>query len=192
MPKPPRHQQNSTGTKILDQSLDYNSWIAAAEFDENAERMQSALQAQTLTAETKQRLSAIERKVNCVAIAEDWCGDVIRHVPVLQKLAEACPQLRIGYVSREQFPELFVRFLTNGGEAIPKFIFLSEDLVECGNWGPMPESCKTLIARGKACGDVPAARKIVAEQYAADADKEIVAAELLELIERASCKSVSA
>ena len=71
------------------------------------------------------------------------------------------------------------RFLTNGGEAIPKFVFLSEDYVECGNWGPMPEECRRLIARGKACGDVPAARKKVALLYEADPERRVVIDELI-------------
>ena len=94
------------------------------------------------------------------------------------------------YVSRQQFPELFVRFLTNGGEAIPKCIFLSADLIECGNWGPMPQDCRELIAKGKACGDVPSARQKVAALYAEDPNLEIVASELVYLIEVASSEAV--
>jgi hypothetical protein len=82
-----------------------------------------------------------------------------------------------------------VRFLTNGGEAIPKFIFLSDRFVECGNWGPMPAADRVLIARGKACGDVGAARKKVALSYQMDVDRRIVVEELVELIHIAVCAS---
>ena len=87
------------------------------------------------------------------------------------------------YISREQHPEVFVRFLTNGGEAIPKFIFLSDAFVECGNWGPMPGLQRELIARGKACGDVGAARKKVAAFYEADSNNRMVVSELVHLID---------
>jgi hypothetical protein len=51
----------------------------------------------------------------------------------------------------------------------------------------MPEPLKQLIARGKACGDVPAARKKVAALYEADPARRLTVAELLALIDLASC-----
>jgi hypothetical protein len=128
-------------------------------------------------------LAALPRLVHVVAIAEDWCGDVVRHVPVLQRLAEAGPLLKVRYISREQHPEVFLRFLTNGGEAIPKFIFLSDRFVECGSWGPMPDACRELIARGKACGDVATARKKISARYELDANRREVVTELLHLVD---------
>jgi hypothetical protein len=83
---------------------------------------------------------------------------------------------------------LFARFLTNGGEAIPKFIFLSDRFVECGNWGPMPENCKELIARGKACGDVATARKKVSAFYEQGSACREVVSELLRLVDIASSR----
>ena len=123
-----------------------------------------------------------------VAIAEDWCGDVVRHVPVLARLADAAPKLELRFITREQHPEVFVRFLSNGGEAIPKFIFLSEAWVECGNWGAMPDACRELIARGKACGDVGAARKKVSALYDADPGRRGVIEELLHAVDVASSR----
>jgi hypothetical protein len=146
---------------IFDSGLEYGAWLAAAESAEQRDKMEVQRQALTLETAVVGLLAALPRPVHVVAIAEDWCGDVVRHVPVLQRMAEAGPQLKVRYISREQHPEVFVRFLTNGGEAIPKFIFLSDHFVECGSWGPMPECCRELIARGKACGDVATARKKV-------------------------------
>jgi hypothetical protein len=133
-----------------------------------------------------QGLAALRRPVHVVAIAEDWCGDVARHVPALRAMEEASEQLRVRYITREQYLDVFTRYLTNGGEAIPKFIFLNDKFVECGNWGPMPAACRTLIARGKACGDVGTARKLVAAAYEADPDLRIVVDELYALVELAS------
>jgi len=82
-----------------------------------------------------------------------------------------------------------VRFLTNGGEAIPKFVFLNEAFVECGNWGPMPDACREVIARGKACGNIPAARRKVSAMYDADPNLRAVVTELLHLIDIAACNS---
>jgi thiol-disulfide isomerase/thioredoxin len=166
----------------------WTEWLAIAEYPEHAERMKAAAAAIQLTPSQVAYLDAMPRTVNVIAIAEDWCGDVVRHAPVLAALAAECPTLNVRFVARTDSPELFKRFLTNGGEAIPKFIFLNDQFVECGNWGPMPAECRRLIARGKAAGDIGAARKRVSAMYAADPACETVIRELFELIEIASCQ----
>ncbi len=173
---------------IFDSGLGYPAWLEAAESAEQRDRLEANRLALGLHPQAAGELAALPRPVHVVAIAEDWCGDVVRHVPALQRMAEAGPQLRVRYISRQQWPEVFARFLTNGGEAIPKFVFLSEAFVECGNWGPMPDACRELIARGKACGDVPAARRKVSARYQADPELRTVVAELLHLAAIAACQ----
>jgi len=172
---------------VFESGLDYQAWLAAAEATEQRDKMEAQRQALTLDPPVSGFLAALPRAVHVVAIAEDWCGDVVRHAPVLQRMAEAGPQLKVRYISRQQYPDVFARFLTNGGEAIPKFVFLSKAWVECGNWGPMPQDGRRLIARGKACGDISAARKQVSALYAADPHCRIAIHELLDLLEIASC-----
>lgn len=168
---------------VFDSGLGYQAWLDAAESGDQRGKIETQRQALNLERPVAAFLAALPRPVHVVAIAEDWCGDVVRHAPVLERMAEAGPALKVRYISRGQHPEVFMRFLTNGGEAIPKFIFLSERFVECGHWGPMPERCKELIARGKACGDVAAARKKVSALYELDTARREVVAELLRLVE---------
>lgn len=171
---------------VFESGKPYAEWIAAAEDPARRDRMEQGVREQTLAPPVLALLGNVRRPVHVVAIAEDWCGDVVRHVPVLERIALACPQVKVRYIPRAQHPDVFARFLTNGGEAIPKFIFLSNQFVECGNWGPMTEVCRRAIARGKACGDGTAARQKVNQLYAIDADKAEVAAELAALIAIAS------
>jgi len=185
MPRPPilptidwRH--------VFSSGKEYSAWISAAENKEHASTMERIRKEQRLELRVVDALRALPRAVHVIAIAEDWCGDVVRHVPVLQRLADETSNLRVRYVSRAQSPEVFARFLTNGGEAIPKFVFLNDQFVECGNWGPMPAACRELISRGKACGDVAAARAKVSALYAADGDRQVVVTELMALVEIAS------
>ena len=160
----------------------YEAWLKGGESPENCARMKAIRAELTLEPQVEGFLGALPRAVYVVAIAEDWCGDVVRHVPVLQKLEAVAPNLHVRYIARGQYPDVFVRFLTNGGEAIPKFVFLSDAFVECGNWGPMPAAGRELIARGKACGDVGAARQKVAGLYEADANLRVVVEELVHLV----------
>jgi hypothetical protein len=166
---------------IFSQACRFADWLDGAESADQAAAMRDDLAALRLEPHETAWLAALGRTVHVVAFAEDWCGDVVRHVPVLEAMArDSVGRLQPRYVRRADHPDAFVRFLTNGGEAIPKFVFLSDDFVECGHWGPMPAPERTLIARGKACGDVAAARRKVAELYAADPERRRVVAELLE------------
>ena len=165
----------------------YAVWISMASASENRDKMEMARQTLPLEPHIISFLGGLPRPVYVIAIAEDWCGDVMRHVPVLQRLADAAPNLKIRFISRELRPDVFVRFLTNGGEAIPKFIFLNDAWVECGNWGPMPAVCREVIARGKACGNLAAARKEVATLYEGDPNRHLVVEELIHLIDIACC-----
>lgn len=189
MPRPPILPLIDWPT-LFETGATYDVWVADGENREHCEQMEADLRRLVLEPPVEAFISALPRPVHVAAIAEDWCGDVVRHVPVLQRLAEAAPNLHVRYFSREQNPELFARFLTFGGESIPKFVFLSEHFIECGQWGPMPEACKELIARGKACGDVKTARERVAALYGADPERREVVRELVRLLEIAACTAV--
>jgi len=175
--------------EVFRSGQDFATWMERAESEERRNEMATGLEAMQLEPTVASGLAALKRPVHVVAIAEDWCGDVVRHVPPLQAMAEASANLRVRFITREQYLDVFTRFLTNGGEAIPKFIFLNDAFVECGNWGPMPEACRTLIARGKACGDLGAARKKVSAAYDADPGRKIVVRELYSLAEIASAET---
>jgi len=185
MPRPPLLRVIDW-EEVFNSGRDFDTWMDEAESDANRDEMAASLSRLKLEADVAQGIAGLKRPVHVVAIAEDWCGDVIRHVPALQCMAQAGSQLRVRFVTREQYLDVFTRYLTNGGEAIPKFIFLSDQFVECGNWGPMPEACRKMISRGKACGDVGAARKLVSAAYDADPGLKVVVRELYELVQTAS------
>lgn len=168
---------------VFESGSEYMHWLGAGESRDNQSAMENIRQSLVLEPHVAGLLRALARPVHVVAIAEDWCGDVVRHVPVLQKMADTSSDIRVRYVRRDQWPDVFCRFLTNGGEAIPKFVFLNEAFVECGNWGPMPEFCREIIARGKACNDIAAARKKVSAAYEADPGFRTVITELLRLVD---------
>lgn len=184
MPRPPILPQIEWKA-VFDSGQEFSSWLTRGENPDYQKRMDDDRATLVLEDSIRTFLAAVSRPVYVVAIAEDWCGDVVRHVPVLQSMADSCPSLTVRYIFREDHPEVFVRYLTNGGEAIPRFIFLSESWTECANWGALPNACKDIIARGKACGDVGAARAITNAMYEADPDRRVVARELAACIDTA-------
>jgi hypothetical protein len=161
--------------------LEWNAWLALAEFPEKRDSMAHAALTLQPPDDGIQTLDTMTRPIHVVAVAEDWCGDVVKHAPVLQLIALRQPLIRVRFVARHDHPDMFVRFLTNGGEAIPRFVFLSETFVECGNWGPMPEEHRRWIARGKACNDLAAARQKVNQLYEADPQRHQAFRELADL-----------
>lgn len=189
MPRPPQLPVLPYA-ELFDRGRAYADWLTTAESRENVEKMEKRRAEQTFEAAQRAYLAGLARPVHVLAIAEDWCGDVQRHVPVLQAIADIAPLLRVRYLHRSDAPELFVRFLSFGGEAIPKFIFLSDRWVECGEWGALPDDCRKIIARGKAAGDLAAARKRTNALYEADPRCLTVVRELLDRIETASATTL--
>jgi hypothetical protein len=168
----------------------WEQWLDSGEDAAHVQAMRDSETSLPLPPSAEQTVGGIQKPVHVIAIAEDWCGDVVRHAPVLARLASVQPLVKIRFITRAQYPDVFIRFLTNGGEAIPKFIFLSDEFVECGNWGPMQQDCRDLISKGKAAGDVGAARRLVSQAYEEDSDRVQVFDELAELLARAASISV--
>lgn len=183
MPRPPILPTIDWSSLFLE-GKDFESWLNMAENPAHRESMRHDAVSIPVAEAHRAMLANLSRDVYVVAIAEDWCGDVVRHVPALECLKLETPRLRVAYIARAERPDVFVRFLTNGGEAIPKFIFLNDNFVEYGNWGPMPDACKRCIARGKAEGDTATARAQVTTLYNADPDLREVVEELCTLIRR--------
>jgi hypothetical protein len=177
---------------IFDSGVDYSTWLSKAENPDHLRQMKEIQVATVVFPQERAFLHALPKHVHLVVIAEDWCGDVVKNVPALEALIQGCGTVHSRYITREQHLEVFVRYLTNGGEAIPKIIFLSQDFVETGNWGPMSAVQRQHIARGKAAGNVGAARKIVGALYNADPGRREVVAELLEAIDVAATATLSA
>jgi hypothetical protein len=167
---------------LLAAGLAWRPWLDTTEKPEHRTELLGSYGGFHPLADSLAHLGTIGKPIHIVAIAESWCGDVRRHIPVLQKLADANPLVQVRYITRNHHLGVFSRLLTNGGEAIPKAVFLSRDLVETGNWGPMPDNGRRLIAQGRAANDIPGARKLVAAQYAADPHRREVEREILDRI----------
>lgn len=75
--------------------------------------------------------------VTCVAIAADWCGDVVRNLPVVLRLMETAG-IPTEILVMEEHLETMDRFLTMGGRSIPVVLFVRENGDVVGRWGPRP------------------------------------------------------
>jgi hypothetical protein len=101
-----------------------------------------------LTDDEIQAFRELPQSVNVLAIAEDWCGDVIANLPVLGKLAaESHGKLNVRVHLRDKEPgaSIIEHYLFKGQfKTIPTLIFLDGDFKELGVWIERPESVTEL------------------------------------------------
>ena len=113
----------------------------------NRERLEESERRVELDDETVRFFRSLPRPLKVVALAEDWCGDVLANLPVLGVLAKAVGTLDVRIFYRDQNPDLIARWLNQGKyQSIPVFAFFDEDFRELGHWIERPASVTELRA----------------------------------------------
>jgi hypothetical protein len=101
-----------------------------------------------LKPEDVQAFRDLPKSVNVLALAEDWCGDVIANLPVLGQLAAASNgKLNVRILLRDQEPgsKVMDEHLNKGQyKSIPTVIFLDGEFNERGVWVERPDSVTKL------------------------------------------------
>ncbi len=82
------------------------------------------------TAEELAALPSLDGKYTWLVLTESWCGDAAPSIPVMNKIAEAMPNLELKLVYRDENVPLMEQFLTNGAMSIPKLIMIDSDSLE--------------------------------------------------------------
>jgi hypothetical protein len=83
----------------------------------------------------------LQRPLNVLVLAEDWCGDVIDNLPILGRLAAESGKLNLRVFLRDQNPDLMDNYLNRGEfRSIPVFAFFDDDFHEIGRFIERPES----------------------------------------------------
>src|SRR5262245_21266705 len=91
-------------------------------------------------------LKKLPKPVNVLAIVEDWCGDVVANVPIIERLAKESGKLNVRYAQRDATPYID-RYLNRGQfKSIPVFVFLDDDFKELGAFYERPDSVTKLRA----------------------------------------------
>jgi hypothetical protein len=79
--------------------------------------------------------------IHVLALAEDWCGDVVANLPVLGKLAQQTGTLDVRVFLRDQNKDLMQQYLNQGKfESIPVFAFFDDAFKEIGVFTERPAS----------------------------------------------------
>lgn len=126
-------------------AMTYDQWKAG--WTRNHERFAAQEAAYQPDPADVEALKKLPKPVNVLAIVEDWCGDVVANVPIVERLAkESGGKLNIRYVQRDSTP-FIDRYLNKGQfKSIPVFVFLDENFNELGVFYERPDSITKLRA----------------------------------------------
>ncbi|WP_127582306.1 thioredoxin family protein [Paenibacillus koleovorans] len=86
--------------------------------------------------------------LRCLILASDWCGDVVRNVPVVFRALENSG-IPVEVLIMEEHTETMDQFLTMGGRAIPIVIFVDTGGFVLGQWGPRPKHVQAVMTAFK-------------------------------------------
>lgn len=121
------------------QGVTYDAFKAS--MTRNREQVEANERAVPLDPTDVAAFRALPRPLHVVAIAEDWCGDVVANLPVLARLAEVSGKLDVRVFDKSKHPELIARYKKEGKfESIPVFAFFDEAFREVGVWIERPAS----------------------------------------------------
>lgn len=76
--------------------------------------------------------------LRCAVIAADWCGDVVRNIPVVFSAMEK-GGIPTEVFIMEQHLDLIDQFLVMGGRSLPVVLIVDTGGHVLGKWGPRPK-----------------------------------------------------
>ena len=126
----------------FESGLTYEAYKAG--MTRNKEQLEQNEQDLQLTADDVAAFRGLPETINVMALAEEWCGDVVANLPVLGKLAAESQgklNVRIHLRDGETGSVLMDQYLNKGQfKSIPTFIFLDGNFNELGVWIERPDS----------------------------------------------------
>ncbi len=135
-------QQASVVTpQRFDQGMSYETYMGQIKV--NKARFEDFYNNFSVTAEDTAALKELVGKANgpakMLVLGEDWCGDVIRGLPVLARIAEASG-MQMTVFPRDENHDIMNEFLKNGQwMSIPVAVFYTKDHEYISHWIERPD-----------------------------------------------------
>ncbi|MCM3136414.1 thioredoxin family protein [Paenibacillus polysaccharolyticus] len=125
-------------------------------------------------------------------LAADWCGDVVRNIPVVFQALEISG-IPTEVLIMENHPDVMDEFLTMGGRSVPIVIVADTGGHVLGQWGPRPQHVQEVMVEFKRLNpdreaadyqdNMAEARKEILKRYGEGTESHaVVIRELRELI----------
>src|SRR5262245_49899777 len=102
----------SITTERFEQGLTYDAY--KAQMTRNRERLEANEGTVELSTDDVAFFANLPAPLHVLALAEDWCGDVINNLPVLGRLAAESGKLDIRIFLRDQNLDIMDQYLNRG------------------------------------------------------------------------------
>lgn len=126
----------------------YNNGMSWKEFldaaRENVERMQGFYDAFEFDEDTLAFFNG-RTPLQVLAIAEEWCPDVVQCVAVAARIADEVPGMELSIVRRDENPKLMDEYKSEGKARIPVIAFFDMTFRELGRWSGRCQSADQWI-----------------------------------------------
>ncbi|MCL5959323.1 MAG: thioredoxin family protein [Chloroflexi bacterium] len=127
--------------------LTYEQYVASIE--NNREDFQKHYDSVQLSPSEREFFAGLGSKlgtrIKFLALAEDWCPDVARGLPVAARIAEASPDIELRVFPRDENLDIMDQFLHQGQfRSIPTFVFFDEKFNVLGRWAERPASANAI------------------------------------------------
>lgn len=121
----------------------FNQGITYQEFKDamtvNREQFEANERGLQLTEQELRTFQGLPGTVHVLAIAEDWCGDVVANLPIVGRLAQECDKLNLRVFPKDKNMDLMNQYLNKGlYQSIPVFVFFDDDFNKLGVWIERP------------------------------------------------------
>jgi hypothetical protein len=127
-----------------------------------------------------------------LVLSEDWCGDAVNVVPVLDELASRAKNFDLRMLQRDLNLDLMDTHLTGKSRSIPVVMAFDEQWVERAWWGPRPSALQEWVLSAETQALEKAERyKGIRRWFAVDKGRTTVS-ELLTAIEVGVQRAVGA
>jgi thiol-disulfide isomerase/thioredoxin len=133
-------QESVVTRERFDSGLKYDAWMK--HIQRNIPKFEFNYAQTTIQADTVAALKALSERdgapTRVLVLGEDWCPDVFRGLPVLQRLAEAADwDLRA--FPRDENLDIMGEFLKHGEhQSIPTAVFYTKDHDYIAHWSERP------------------------------------------------------
>lgn len=166
----------------FEEAWSFEEFLATAE--QNRELWRSIYERVRIPEAVADHVAALPGRFHLLVLGADWCIDAFNVVPVVARLAERAPNLKLRHLDRDENLDLMDAHLTRGARSIPVVIVLDEHGRELGWWGPRPRDLQEWFYEEGREMPGPERYRYIRAWHARDRG-ETVLAEIVELLEGA-------
>jgi hypothetical protein len=102
-----------------------------------------------LSEEERALITLTRTRVHMLVMTEDWCGDSLMVLPILDRIAGASPNIKLSIFPRHTHPEMRASYEARNILAVPVVSLLDADFKEFGTWIERAKPANELVHRYK-------------------------------------------